>query len=65
MKRWVIVNLATLTSRYSWEDECRIPVRHRPTFVHHDRVEAEKELLRLASSHPGEFVLFESIATTK
>lgn len=58
----VIVNVGSLTARFSWQDDCHIPERCRPTFVHHDKESAEKELARLARNYPGEFVLFEAAA---
>jgi hypothetical protein len=68
MKRWVIINLHMLQSNRNpfgeFGEDCIIPEKQRPAFVHHDKAEAEKELLRLASTHPGEFVLFEAVAKT-
>lgn len=68
MKSWVIINLHMLepnrTPFGEFGEDCRIPERQRPTFVHHDKAEAEKELLRLASTYHGEFVLFEAVAKT-
>jgi hypothetical protein len=61
---YIIANLSSLEPRYPTDDENTIPRDQRPSFVHQDRESAEKELLRLASTYPGEFVLFESIATT-
>lgn len=68
MKSWVIINLGMLQPNHNsfgeFGEECRIPERQRPTFIHHDKTAAEKELLRLASTYPGEFVLFEAVAKT-
>lgn len=68
MKSWVIINLHMLEPNREpfgeFGEDCRIPERQRPTFVHYDKEEAEKELLRLASTYHGEFVLFEAVART-
>ncbi len=63
----VIINVGILNAR-ACEDACIIPEDKRPTFVHHDRDSAEKELLRLASTYPGEsnrFVIFSATAESE
>jgi len=62
---WIIVDLSGLTDE-CWCDRRYghvLPADDRPTFLHHDRDRAERELCRLTAAHPdGQFVLFQSIA---
>jgi hypothetical protein len=63
----VIINIETLLpmspySAFGADEDCRLPANRRPSFVHHDKESAEKELARLARNFPGQFVLFEAVA---
>lgn len=61
---FVIINLEELQPD-SMGNECLIPKDRRPSYIHENRESAESELLRLASTHSGKFVLFESTHTAR
>lgn len=61
MKYWLILNVCDLTSLPGWNE--KIPANFRPSLVYWSREDAEREMLRLANSTDGEFILFESVAT--
>lgn len=61
MKRYIIVNV----THEAWTPHhSQLHPHDRPKYIHFDRDEAEKELLRLAKEYQGDdFILFESVAT--
>lgn len=61
---FIIVNLTEGLESTAWKNECRIPEKNRPSYVHDTLTEAEAEALRLAQRHGGRFVIFQAIADT-
>ncbi len=60
---WVIINLGYPAFMECGDGGDEIPGEFRPTYLHFEREEAERECLRLAKRYPGgEFHLFEAIA---
>lgn len=63
MKFWMIVNIA---QHFDGFNHGTLQERCRPKWMHFHKEWAEKELLRLKDKYPhGEFILLESIATTR
>ncbi len=65
MTFYLIVDMSENEWQGSWDHEV-IPQRKRPTYIHWDEDEAEKELLRLKKKSPqGDFVLFKAISHSR
>lgn len=64
----VIINIGKINESIFTGEACIIPQDKRPTYVHDDLESAESELLRLASTHPGQhnrFVIFSATAESE
>lgn len=64
-KVWMIVNMSDNNIRI-FGDHSRIDSADgRPSYIHHTKDSAERELLRLSKENNFEYYLFESIATAR
>jgi hypothetical protein len=61
---FIIVNLTEGLESTVWKQDCRIPEKNRPSYVHDTLTEAEAEALRLTEKYGGRFVIFQAIAET-
>lgn len=61
---FIIINLTEGLESTPWKQDCRIPEKNRPSYVHDTLTEAEAEALRLAEKNGGRFVIFQAIADT-